>query len=55
MTNVTMYWKYRNIYERLIRRKTIYMYVASEDTTIGYQILNNKNIKVVYNKYHKST
>lgn len=54
MSKVTMFWKYRNLYERLLRRKTIYMYIPIEQTTIGYQILRNGNIKVVHNKYHEN-
>lgn len=53
MSNVTMYWKYRNLYERLLRRKTIYMYIPTEHKTIGYQILKNGNSKLVYSKYHE--
>jgi hypothetical protein len=45
--NVQMWWKYRNLWERLIRRKTIYYKIKEEATTVGYQ-LTKTGMRIVF-------
>jgi hypothetical protein len=49
---ITTWWKYRNLFERLTRRKTIYFFDPSENVTIGYQLISNGTIHVVEVKHH---
>lgn len=48
MNNVQTWWKYDSLWNRIIRRKTIYYFVPKENWTIGYQLRKSGDIYVVY-------
>lgn len=51
---ITTWWKYRNLFDRITRRKTIYFYDPSEKITIGYQLQKNGTIFVVEVKHNEA-
>ncbi len=51
-TRITTWWKYRNLFERVIRRKTIYYHDTSENVVVGCQIRRNGLMYVVHFKRH---
>lgn len=51
---ITTWWKYRNLFDRITRRKTIYFYDPSERVTIGYQLQKNGTIFVVEVKHNEA-
>ena len=44
MSKIISYWKYRNLWERLIRRRTYYHYNEDEGITIAYQLRKNGSL-----------
>lgn len=51
--NVSLWWKYKTLGDRILRRKTFYYHVFEENQTIGYQLRKNGAIWVVEVKTEK--